>query len=98
MSDTRYRDETDAKLDRLCVPIPVAEIVQHIRRSQRTIDRWIKDGHLRVIHLQNPPENVVIKRDLVDLEKRMRDASRASRDRIAEIGRAKRAQKENPTP
>jgi hypothetical protein len=88
-STQRYRDRTDAKLDDLCRPVPLADVMARIPRSKRTIDRWIKDGRLRVIQLWDPPEKVVLLRDLVELEKEMRDALQASRDRIAAHGRAR---------
>jgi hypothetical protein len=87
---TTYRDIHDARIDTLCRPIPLAEVMARTGRSKRTIDRWIKTERLRVIELQNPPEKVVIARELFDLETQMRNALQASRDRIAACGRARR--------
>jgi predicted site-specific integrase-resolvase len=82
---THYRDENEARIDELCKPIPLADVLQHVHRvtSKRTIDRWIKAGRLRVVHLTNPPEDVVILRELLETEKAMRDALAASKAAIA---------------
>jgi len=90
-----YRDIHDARIDTLCRPIPLTEVMARTGRSKRTIDRWIKAERLRVIELQNPPEKVVILRELVELEKEMRTALQTSRDRIAAIGHARRKAEEN---
>lgn len=92
-----YRDENEAKIDELCKPVPLAEVMDRVKRTKRTIDRWIKDGHLRVIHLENPPEDVVILRDLVETDKAMRDALAASKAAIAaKAGRRQQATQDPP--
>lgn len=65
--------------DPLFRPISIADAMARTRRSRRTIDRWIHDGRLRVVQLDNPPEVVLIEREVVALEKRCRDARAAGR-------------------
>lgn len=96
---TTYRDKHDARLDGLCKPVPLAEVVARIgnQRSQRTIDRWIKDGRLRVIDLGDPPGKVVILRELLELEQEMTAAVEASKANIAARGRARRTTPQEAT-
>ena len=63
--------------DPLFRPLTIKQAMELTRRSDDTINRWIKEGHLRVIHLKDPPEDVLIEREVVDtaLQKR-RDARR----------------------
>jgi hypothetical protein len=63
--------------DPLFRPISIRQAMELTRRSDDTINRWIKDGHLRVIHLKDPPEDALIEREVVDtaLQKR-KDAHR----------------------
>lgn len=60
--------------DPLFRPISIADAMSRTGRSRRTIDRWIHDGRLRTFRLENPPEEVLIERDVVTLEKACRDA------------------------
>lgn len=60
-------------------PVSIEQAMQITGRSRRTLDRWIHDGRLRVVRLDNPPEDVVIEQQLVDLEKETRDAQRRGR-------------------
>lgn len=60
--------------DPLFRPISIADAMARTGRSRRTLDRWIHDGKLRVVRLDNPPEEVLIERDVVALEKACRDA------------------------
>jgi hypothetical protein len=96
---THYRDQHDARLDELCKPVPLAEVLGRIgnQRSQRTIDRWIKAGRLRVIDLGAPPGKVVILRELLELEHEMTAAVAASKANIAARGRARRKTPQEPT-
>lgn len=63
--------------DPLFRPLTLKQAMELVGRSDDTINRWIKEGHLRVIHLKDPPEDAVIMREVVDtaLQKR-RDAHR----------------------
>lgn len=65
--------------DPLFRPISIADAMARTGRSRRTIDRWIHDGRLRTFRLENPPEDVLIEREVVDLEKAHRDARRRGR-------------------
>lgn len=65
--------------DPLFRPISIEDAMARTRRSRRTIDRWIHDGRLRTFNLENPPETVLIERDLVALEKQCRDARATGR-------------------
>lgn len=63
--------------DPLFRPISFKEAMELTGRSDDTINRWITQGHLRVVHLKDPPEDALIEREVVDtaLQKR-RDARR----------------------
>jgi len=65
--------------DPLFRPVSIEEAMRITGRSRRTLDRWIHDGRLRVVRLENPPEDVVIEQQLVDVEKTTRDARRGGR-------------------
>jgi hypothetical protein len=65
--------------DPLFRPISIADAMARTGRSRRTIDRWIHDGRLHIFRLDNPPEDVLIERDVVALEKACRDARRRGR-------------------
>jgi len=43
--------------DPLFRPISIADAMRLTRRSDDTINRWIKQGHLRVVRLADPPED-----------------------------------------
>lgn len=64
--------------DPLFRPISVKRAMAITGRSRRTIDRWIRDGHLRTVQLQDPPEEVLVEREVVQVEKAMRDSLRQS--------------------
>ena len=63
--------------DPLFRPLTLRQAMDLVGRSDDTINRWIKQGHLRVIHLKDPPEDALIEREVVDtaLQKRL-DAHR----------------------
>lgn len=65
--------------DPLFRPISIEDAMARTGRSRRTIDRWIHDGRLRTFSLDDPPEEVLIERDVVTLEKACRDARRQGR-------------------
>lgn len=67
--------------DPLFRPISIADAMRLTGRSKDTIDRWIKQGHLRVVRLDQPPEDVLIEREVVDTEYRKRLAARQGRPR-----------------
>jgi len=64
--------------DPLFRPISIKQAMAITGRSRRTIDRWIRDGHLRTVKLQDPPEDVLVEREVVQVEKSMRDSLRRS--------------------
>lgn len=63
--------------DPLFRPISFKDAMELTGRSDDTLNRWIKEGHLRVVRLKDPPEDALIEREVVDtaLQKR-RDARR----------------------
>mgnify|MGYP001564357448 CR=1 FL=1 len=65
--------------DPLFRPISIEDAMARTGRSRRTIDRWIHDGRLRTVRLDDPPEVVLIEREVVALEKRCRDARATGR-------------------
>lgn len=65
--------------DPLFRPISIEDAMARTRRSRRTIDRWIHDGRLRTFQLEDPPEVVLIEREVVALEKQCRDARAVGR-------------------
>lgn len=67
--------------DPLFRPISIKQAMELTRRSDDTINRWIKNGHLRVIHLKDPPEDVLIEREVVDTALAKRRAARQGRPR-----------------
>lgn len=77
---------SDDSRDPLFTPLTIAEVMERTGRSKKTIDRWIKDGRLATVKLDNPPETVAIERDVVELEQRMRANLKASRDAITARG------------
>lgn len=64
--------------DPLFRPVSIKQAMAITGRSRRTIDRWIRDGHLRTVRIQDPPEDVLVERDVVRVEKAMRDSLRQS--------------------
>jgi predicted DNA-binding transcriptional regulator AlpA len=63
--------------DPLFRPITMAEAMARTGRSRRTIDRWVKDGHLRRVQLEDRTP-IFVEREVVEYDKRMRDNLRAS--------------------
>lgn len=61
-------------------PIPLSEAMRITGRSKRTIDRWIKDGHLHPVDLGGFDGVIVAEGELLEAEKRMRDHQKASRE------------------
>lgn len=67
--------------DPLFRPISFAEAMKITGRSDDTINRWIKEGHLRVVRLKQPPEDALIEREVVDTAIEKRRAARRGRPR-----------------
>lgn len=67
--------------DPLFRPISIKDAMRLTGRSKDTIDRWIKQGHLRVVRLEQPPEDALIEREVVDTEYEKRLARRRGRPR-----------------
>lgn len=67
--------------DPLFRPLSIRDAQALTGRSRDTIDRWIKAGHLRVVKLQDPPEDALIEREVVDTEYEMRRRARQGRPR-----------------
>ena len=60
-------------------PLSIAEVMRMTGRSRRTIDRWIKDGHLHAVDLGGFDGVIVDRGEAARCEKRMRDSQQASR-------------------
>lgn len=54
-------------------PLSIAEVMAMTGRSRRTIERWIKDGHLRSVDLGGFDGAVVDRSEVARYEKKMRD-------------------------
>lgn len=61
-------------------PISISEAMKLTGRSKRTIDRWIKDGHLHSVDLGGFDGVVVDRMEVARAEKQMRDNQKASRE------------------
>lgn len=70
-------------------PLTIAQVMSRTGRSRRTIDRWIKDGHLRTVDIGGVEGRVLIEKEVALYEKQMRDNQKSSRaagqDPAAEI-------------
>lgn len=60
-------------------PLSLSEVMRMTGRSRRTIDRWIKDGHLHPVDLGGFDGVVVDRGEVARHEKRMRDNLKESR-------------------
>lgn len=67
--------------DPLFRPISIRDAMELTGRSDDTINRWITQGHLRVVRLKDPPEDALIEREVVDTAIRKRRAARRGRPR-----------------
>lgn len=67
--------------DPLLRPLTVKQAMALTGRSERTIDRWIHDGRLRTVRLTHPPEDVLIEREVLEVERATRQAARRGRPR-----------------
>lgn len=59
--------------------LTVSQAMKMTGRSKRTIDRWIKDGHLHSVDLGGYDGVIVDRTELARAEKRMRDNQKVSR-------------------
>lgn len=62
-------------------PLTIEQAALRVRRSQRTIRKWIADQRITAYEVQNPREVVLIEKDVVEVEKANRDAFAAGRPR-----------------
>lgn len=83
---TGYESPDQARLDALCRPMTMAEVMRATGRTRRTIDRWVEHGELTKYELEHPREIVFNARDVAETEKRMRDAAQENKDRIRRRG------------
>jgi len=67
--------------DPLYRPLSIAEAMALTGRSRDSIDRWIKQGHLRVVRLNAPAQDALIEREVVDTALRKRRDARRGRPR-----------------
>lgn len=81
--NTPYPSEHEARLDALCRPLTIAEVLKRTGRSERTIRRWVEQGRLRRIELKDPPETVYIEREVLEVERDKRRAPTRGRHRPA---------------
>lgn len=61
-------------------PISISEAMKLTGRSKRTIDRWIKDGHLHPVDMGGFDGVIVDRMEVARAEKQMRDNQQASRE------------------
>lgn len=59
--------------------LTVSQAMKMTGRSKRTIDRWIKDGHLHSVDLGGYDGVIVDRTELAKAEKQMRDNQKMSR-------------------
>jgi excisionase family DNA binding protein len=59
--------------------LTVSQAMSMTGRSKRTIDRWIKDGHLHSVDLGGYDGVIVPRKEVAEVEKRMRDNQSATR-------------------
>lgn len=67
--------------DPLFRPLSFKQAMELVGRSDDTLNRWIREGHLRVVHLKDPPEDALIEREVVDTARLKRRAARQGRPR-----------------
>lgn len=68
--------------DPLLRPLTIKQAMELTGRSERTIDRWIHDGRLRKVRLGgDPPQDVLIEREVLETERATRRAARQGRPR-----------------
>jgi excisionase family DNA binding protein len=68
--------------DPLLRPLTIKQAMELTGRSDRTIERWIHDGRLRKVVLQgDPPQQVLIEREVLEVERATRRSARQGRPR-----------------
>lgn len=85
---TTVNNEFDPN-DPLFKPLTFAQVIALTGRHKRTVEKWVADGRLRTVRLDHPPETVMIKREVLEVDRATREASRRGRPR---------AKKADPTP
>ena len=60
--------------------LTVSQAMKATGRSKRTIDRWIKDGHLHSVDLGGYDGVIVPRKEVAEVEKQMRDNQKATRE------------------
>lgn len=59
--------------------LTMSQAMKMTGRSKRTIDRWIKDGHLHSVDLGGFDGVIMPRKEVAEVEKRMRDNRAAGR-------------------
>jgi excisionase family DNA binding protein len=59
--------------------LTMSQAMKMTGRSKRTIDRWIKDGHLHSVNLGGFDGTIMPRSEVAEVEKRMRDNQAATR-------------------
>lgn len=77
----RYGNEDEARADPLFRALTIAEVMARTGRTRRTVDRWLKDGRIEPVVLGDG-QRVLVERDVVELERDMRKAAEANRQRV----------------
>lgn len=60
--------------------LTVSQAMKATGRSKRTIDRWIKDGHLHHVDLGGFDGVIVPRAEVAEVEKQMRDNQKVTRE------------------
>jgi hypothetical protein len=77
---TAVNSEFDPK-DPLFKPLTFAQVIELTGRNRRTVEKWVAAGRLRTIRLEHPSETVMIKREVLEVDRATREASRRGRPR-----------------
>lgn len=80
---SRLEPDTYDPADPMCKLLTITEVMQRTGRSRKTISRWIKDGRLATVKLDDPPCVVAATGDVLELEQQMRATTKATREAIA---------------
>ena len=67
--------------DPLFKPLTMTQVLELTGLHKRTVQKWVAAGRLRTIRLDHPPETVMIKREVLELERETREAARRGRPR-----------------
>jgi hypothetical protein len=81
----RQIDPTDPMFQ----PLTMREVLEITKRSQRTVKRWIDGGHLTAYtayEAAHRREVIFNEDEVAEVEKRMRDADAANKERIRARG------------